>query len=69
MLDYAYTYEPVNRSFYTRLSMEELEEFKKECDFWDKYEKSESTGEVLPCVDKKENRWLGESASVWDWEY
>lgn len=69
LLEYAYTYEPVDRSFYTRLSIEELEAFKKESDFWDKYEKSESTGEVLPCEDKKENIWLGESAGVWDFDY
>jgi len=69
VLGYAYTYEPVDRSFYTELSMEELEEFKKENDFWEKYEKSETTGEVLPCEDKKENIWLGENASVWDWDY
>lgn len=69
ILEYAYTYEPVNRSFYTQLSIEELEEFKKESDFWDKYEKSETAGEVLPCADKKENIWLGEDASIWEWDY
>lgn len=69
VLEKSYTYEPAVRSIYTQLSMEELEEFKKESDFWDKYEKSETVGEVLPCVDKKENVWLGEGASVWDYEY
>lgn len=69
VLEYAYTYEPIDRSFYTELSIEELEEFKKESDFWVKYEKSETTGEVLPCKDKKENIWLGESAGVWDYDY
>ncbi len=69
VLEYAYTYEPVNRSYYTQLSAEELEAFKKESDFWDKYEKSETTGEVLSCIDKKDNIWLGEDAGVWDYEY
>lgn len=69
VLERAVTYEPVNRSLYTRFGVEELEAFKKQSDFWDKYEKSESVGEVLPCADKKENLWLGESAGVWDWEY
>ena len=69
VLDYAITYSPVNRTYYTQLSMEELEEFKKESGFWDIYEKSESVGEVLPCADKKENIWLGESAGVWSYEY
>lgn len=69
VLEYAVTYEPINRSFCARLNVEELEEFKKPGEFWDKLEISESTGEVLPCEDKKENIWLGEGASVWDWEY
>ena len=69
VLEYAYTYEPIDRSFYARLSMEELEPFKKESDFWMKYEMSETTGEVLPCEDKKENIWLGENAGVWDYDY
>lgn len=69
VLDYAYTYEPIDRSFYTRLSTEELEPFKKESGFWEKYEKSEMTGEVLPCEDKKENIWLGENAGVWNYDY
>lgn len=69
VLEYAYTYEPTNLSFYTQLSTEELEAFKIPGDFWDKFEKSETSGEVLSCVDKKENIWLGEDASVWDWDY
>ncbi len=66
VLEKLYTDEPVNRSFYTKLNMDELEEFKKESEFWDKYEKSETVGEILPCEDKKENIWLGEGASVWE---
>lgn len=69
VLDYAYTYEPTDRSFRARLSVEELEPFKKESDFWEKYERSEITGEVLPCEDKKENIWLGESAGIWNYDY
>ena len=69
VLEYAYTYEPIDRSFHARLSMEELEPFKKESDFWMKYEMSETTGAVLPCEDKKENIWLGENAGVWDYDY
>ncbi|MCM1387974.1 MAG: hypothetical protein NC231_11640 [Bacillus sp. (in: Bacteria)] len=69
VLDYAITYEPLNRSIYTRFSVEELEAFKKQSDFWEKYEKSESVGEVLPCENKAENIWLGEQASVWGWDY
>lgn len=38
-------------------------------ELWDKYEKSETTGEVLSCQDKQNNIWLGEGASVWDYDY
>lgn len=69
VLEYAYTYKPVRRNFYAQLSEEELAPFKKESEFWNKYEKSEPAGEVLPCEDKKENIWLGEDAGVWDYEY
>lgn len=69
VLDYAYTYVPTTRSYCTQLSMEELEAFKKPGDFWEKYEKSETAGEVLPCEDKIENIWLGENASIWNWDY
>lgn len=65
----AYTYQPVTRSFSTQLSETELEEFKKQSDFWESYTKSEMTGEVLPCEEKHENIWLGEHAGVWDYEY
>lgn len=69
ILEYVYTYEPVRRNFYAQLSEEELAPFKKDSEFWNKYEKSEPAGEVLPCEDKKENLWLGEDAGVWDYEY
>lgn len=65
----AYTYEPASWNFYTQLSAEDLEAFRKESEFWNKYEKSEIAGEVLPCEDKKDNIWLGEDAGVWDYEY
>lgn len=65
----AYTYEPTSWNFYAQLSAEDLEAFRKESEFWDKYGKSETAGEVLPCEDKKDNIWLGEDAGVWDWDY
>lgn len=66
VLYYAYTYEPTSRSFYTQLTMEEVEPFIKESEFWEKYEKSEPAGAILPCEDKKENIWLGENAGIWN---
>lgn len=60
-----YTYEPVDRTSYAVLRPEELEAFKKESGFWEKYELSNPAGEALPCADKQENLWLGESGGVW----
>lgn len=65
----AYTYEPTGWNFYAQLSAEDLEAFRKESEFWNKYEQSEIAGEVLPCEDRKDNIWLGEDAGVWDWDY
>lgn len=69
VLDYAYTYKPTSRIFYAQLSADELEGLKKDSEFWNKYEKSEPAGAVLPCENKKENIWLGEDAGVWDYDY
>lgn len=69
ILEYAYTGEPLNRSYYAELTLEEIEPFQKESEFWNKYEKSVAAGEILPCEDKKENIWLGENAGIWDREY
>ena len=65
----AYTYEPASWNYYARLSLEEIEGFKKDSEFWNKYLKSETAGEVIPCEDKKVNIWLGEDAGVRDYEY
>ncbi|NBJ91465.1 hypothetical protein [Parablautia muri] len=69
ILERAYTYQPINRSFYAELTAEEIEPFRKESDFWERYDNSETAGEVLPCEDKKENIWLGEDAGIWKHEY
>lgn len=65
----AITYEPTSRILCTVIEPEKLTGFRKESQFWERYEQSQTAGEVLPCEDKKENIWLGEGASVWDWEY
>ena len=51
--------------FYTSIEAEELEPFRTESDFWDKYDQSESVGTVVPCADRKENIWLGDDAGIW----
>ncbi len=65
----AITYEPTSRILCTVMKPEELAPYRKESEFWDRYENSQVAGEVLPCEDKKENIWLGEGAGVWNWEY
>lgn len=65
----AITYEPTSRILSTVIKPEALAPFKTQSEFWDRYEKSQMAGEVLPCEDKQENIWLGEGASIWDWDY
>ncbi len=51
------------------IPVKELEACRNESEFWNKYEKSESAGEVIQCEELKENIWLGEDAGVWSyWE-
>ncbi len=69
ILEKSITYEPLYRGFKVEIAAEDLAPFRKESEFWDKYDKSETAGEVLPCQEKKENLWLGEGAGIWDWEY
>ena len=65
----AYTYKPVKRSYCAKLTLEEIEPFRKESVFWERYDNSKAAGEVLPCEDKMENIWLGKDAGVWNFEY
>ncbi|MCI8522337.1 MAG: hypothetical protein HFI62_03935, partial [Lachnospiraceae bacterium] len=61
--------DPSNSTFYTEFTPEEIAPYRTESVFWDKYDKSESTGEVLRCKGKHDNIWLGDQASIWDyWE-
>ena len=54
VLSQVVTYEPVSRNIYTYMDMEALEPYKTESEFWDRLDKSETAGEVAPCVDKHE---------------
>lgn len=65
----AITYEPTSRILCTVIEPEDLAPYRKESGFWDRYEESRPAGEVRECEDKQRNIWLGEGASVWDWEY
>lgn len=55
---------PSNSTYYAEFTAQELEPYRTESVFWDRYDKSESTGKVLRCT-KRENRWLGSGGSVW----
>lgn len=59
--------EPSNSTFYTELTAEEIAPYRTESLFWDRYDKSNSTGEVLECEEKNDNIWLGDQGSVWDY--
>lgn len=60
---------PQNTTFNTRIPAGELEAYRTDSEFWNKYEKSETAGEVLPCQNKEENLWLGEDRGIWSyWE-
>lgn len=49
------------------LSYVDVEPYRTESEFWDKYRESENAGRVLECLDLKENLWLGEDAGVWEY--
>lgn len=58
---------PKDNTFYTHLAAADLEPYRTESAFWELYDKSETTGEVIECEELIENIWLGESAGVWDY--
>lgn len=61
--------DPSNSTFYAELTPEEVAPYRKDSAFWDRYDKSESTGKVRRCKEKHDNIWLGDQAGVWDyWE-
>lgn len=45
----------------------DVEPYRTESGFWDKYVESENAGRVFECLDLKENLWLGEDAGVWEY--
>lgn len=57
---------PLENSFCAHISSAELEPYRTDSEFWNWYEQSEQTGEVLECEDLKENLWLGKDASIWE---
>ncbi len=57
---------PLENSFCAHISSAELEPYRTDSEFWNWYEQSEQTGEILECEDLKENLWLGKDASIWE---
>lgn len=58
---------PSDSTFCAEISAEELTPYRTESAFWERYDKSESTGEVQECGEKHDNLWLGEEAGVWEY--
>lgn len=60
---------PENSTYKVQIAAEKLTPYQTDSGFWEKYERSEMAGEVLPCKDKQSNLWLGGEASTWNyWE-
>ena len=61
--------EPRDVTYSVELDAELLTPFRTESKFWQQYERSEQTGQVLECEDLQTNLWLRDDASVWSyWE-
>ncbi len=58
---------PKDNSFFGHFAAADLEPLRTESEFWELYDKSENTGEVVECEELQENIWLGENAGVWDY--
>ncbi|MBQ6807248.1 MAG: hypothetical protein IJO97_07465 [Lachnospiraceae bacterium] len=59
--------EPQRNTYCVKLAKQEVEKYKKESEFWNKYEKSQIAGNVIPCEERKSNIWLDEEGSVWSY--
>ncbi len=51
-------------TFCAEMTAEELAPYRTEALFWERYDGSESTGEVRECEEKQENIWLGEEGGA-----
>lgn len=56
---------PEDNSFYAHFAAADLEAYRTDSAFWELYEQSEITGNVIEKEDLRENIWMGENASVW----
>lgn len=54
-----------NSTFRAFINVRDLEPWRTDSKFWQQYEKSESTGTVIPCEERETNLWLGKEASIW----
>ena len=62
-------HEPQEDFYEIRCDAQELEIFKTESEFWNKYDMSEPAGSVEECEDLHSNLWLGDISGAWDyWE-
>ena len=55
--------------FSVELGADQLALFRTESEFWEKYDRSEQTGQISECEELQTNLWLDDDAGVWDyWE-
>lgn len=57
---------PLENSFCAHFESAALEPYRTDSEFWNWYEQSEQTGEILECENLEENLWLGKDASIWE---
>ena len=58
---------PMDNSISVHMEKDLLIPYRTESDFWLLYDDSANTGEIVECVDLKDNIWLGKEAGVWDY--
>lgn len=66
---YISAHEPQEDFYEICCDAQELEAFRTESQFWERYELSEPAGEVVECEELQTNLWLGDIEGIWDyWE-
>ena len=61
---YISAHEPQEDFYEIRCDAQELEAFKTESEFWEKYDLSEPAGNVEECTELQSNLWLGDMEGV-----
>ena len=65
--DAIFAAEPRDVTFSVELDADQLTPLRSDSGFWQQYDRSEQTGQILECEDLQTNLWLDDDASVWDY--